>query len=145
MSALRPMLAAALLAVAHTAHAQVVASEAWVRATVPAQTSTGAFMTLRSSAHAKLVSVATPVAKRAEIHASMVHDGVMHMHAQEALELPVGKSVELKPGGYHVMLLGLTQPLKEGESVPLTLTFEGRDRQRTTLEVKAQVRPLATR
>ena len=145
MSALRLLAAGALVAAAAACQAQVTASDAWVRATVPAQKSTGAFMTLTSSAASRLVAVETPIARRAEIHASAMHDGVMHMHALNAVELPAGKTVELKPGSYHVMLLELTQPLKEGQSVPLTLTLEGPDRKRTTLEVKAQVRPLGAR
>ena len=61
------------------------------------------------------------------------------------LDLPAGKSVELKPGGYHVMLIDLKAPLKEGESVPLTLVFEGPDRRQETVEIKAPVRALTTR
>lgn len=125
--------------------AEVTARDAWVRGTVPAQKSTGAFMTLVSSEDAKVVAVASPIAKRAEIHESAVHSGVMHMHAVEALELPAGKPVVLRPGSYHVMLLGLKGQVREGEPVPLTLTIEARDRKRTTLEVKATVRPLASR
>ena len=145
MSVMRSLVAGALLAAASPAQAQVAATDAWVRATVPAQKATGAFMTLKSDAKSRLVAVSTPVATRAEIHSSTQHEGMMHMQAMEAVELPAGKPVELKPGGYHVMLLGLTQALKEGQSVPLTLTFEGRDRKRTTLEVQAQVRPLGAR
>ena len=102
-------------------------------------------MTLTSAKDAKVVGVSTPIARQAEIHESMNHGGVMHMHAVEALELPAGKPVALKPGGFHVMLVGLERPLKEGEIVPIVLTIEGPDRKRTTVEVKAAVRPLATR
>ena len=127
------------------AHAGVTAADAWIRGTVPAQKSTGAFMTLTSTGQAKLVGVSTPVAKRAEIHSSSNASGVMQMQAVEAVELPAGQRVELKPGGYHVMLLGLSAPLKEGDVVPLTLTVEGPDRKRSSVEVKARVRPLAAR
>ena len=69
--------------------------------------------------------------------------GMMKMSAIDALALPAGKTVELKPGGYHVMLMDLAQPLKEGETVPLTLTFEDKaGKKQTQVEVKAPVRAL---
>ena len=66
------------------------------------------------------------------------------MRAIPGLDLPAGKAVELKPGGYHVMLMDLKQQMKEGEIVPLTLVVEGKDKKRSTIEVKATVKPLAT-
>ena len=122
--------------------ADVTATDAWVRGTVPAQKSTGAFMTLLSTERARIVEVRTPLAKSAEIHASEMHGGVMHMHATDDLVLLPGKRVELKPGGYHIMLMGLARPLAAGESVPLTIVFEERQGKRRTLDVKAEVRPL---
>jgi copper(I)-binding protein len=71
-----------------------------------------------------------------------MQDNVMRMRQVPAVELPAGKAVDLKPGGYHVMLMDLKQPVKEGDTVPLTLVFEGKDGQRETVEVKAPVRPL---
>ena len=122
--------------------AEVTATDAWVRGTVPAQKSTGAFMTLQSTERARIVEVRTPLAKSAEIHASEMQGGVMHMHATDELVLLPGKRVVLKPGGYHIMLMGLTRPLAAGESVPLTIVFEEPRGKRRTLEVKAEVRPL---
>jgi copper(I)-binding protein len=130
------------IAFAFNAHAEVRAKDAWVRGTVPAQKTTGAFLTLESSDDAKVVGVKSPAAKTAEIHSSGMKDGVMHMHAIEALALPAGKRVELKPGGLHVMLMGLAKPLGESDTVPLTFTIEDARGKRTTLEVKAFVRPL---
>jgi copper(I)-binding protein len=124
------------------AGAEVKVTGAWVRGTVPAQKTTGAFVTLQSSADAKVVSVRSPIAKSAEIHASEMKGGVMHMHALETLPLPAGKPVALKPGGAHVMLMGLTKPLREGDTVPLSFTLEDGNGKRTTLEVQAPVRPL---
>lgn len=124
------------------AAAGVTATGAWVRGTVPAQQTTGAFVTLQSSEEAKLVGVATPAAASAEIHASESHGGVMHMHAVDALPLPAGRRVELKPGGFHIMLVGLTRKLAAGDEVPLTFTIEERDGKRTHLQVRAQVRAL---
>ena len=127
------------------ANGEVTARDAWVRGTVPAQKSTGAFMTLLSSEDAKLVGVATPAARRTEMHTTTMQSGVMQMQAMEAIELPAGKPVQLRPGGHHLMLLGLTGALKEGDAVPLVLTIEGRQRKRTQVEVKAVVRPLGAR
>jgi copper(I)-binding protein len=66
----------------------------------------------------------------------------MKMRAVPGLELPAGKMVELKPGGYHVMLLDLKGQVKDGDMVPLTLVIEGRDGKRQTLELKVPARPL---
>lgn len=119
--------------------------DAWVRATVPTQSTTGAFMTLTSTEDAKVVSASSPIAKTTEIHQSMVMDGKAHMHEVEALELPARKAVRLAPGGYHVMLMGISQPVKAGDKVPLRLVVEGRDGKRTTVEVSAEVRPIGSR
>ena len=135
-----PMVLAALFAGA--SQAAVTATDAWVRGTVPAQKTTGAFVTLQSTDEAKLVGVTTPAASSAEIHASEDRHGVMHMHAIDGLALPAGQRVELKPGSFHIMLVGLTRALAAGESVPLTFTIEDRQGRRTQLQVRAEVRPL---
>ena len=122
--------------------AAVTATDAWVRGTVPAQRTTGAFVTLQSTEDARLVGVASPVAKSAEIHESGMAGGTMRMKAVDFVALPAGKRIELKPGGYHVMLLGVVKPLGAGDSVPLTLTLEDPSGKRTTLDVEAAVRPL---
>ena len=124
------------------ASAQVTVTDAWIRGTVPGQTGTGAFMLLTSAADMALVGVASPAAKVVEIH-EMARDGnVMRMRAIDKLVLPAGKAVELKPGGYHVMLMDLVQPLREGESIPVTLTFADKDGRKTTQEISAPVRAL---
>jgi periplasmic copper chaperone A len=130
------------IAFAVNATAAVTATDAWVRGTVPAQKTTGAFVTLQSSVDTKLVSVATPVAKSAEIHESNMSDGTMRMKAVDFVALPAGKRIELKPGGYHVMLIGIAKPLGAGDSVPLILTLEDPSGKRSTLDVEAVVRPL---
>ena len=122
--------------------AAVTATDAWVRGTVPAQKSTGAFVTLRSTDDARLVGVATAIAKSAEIHESGMSGGTMRMRAVDSVALPAGRRIELKPGGYHVMLLGIAKPLGAGDKVPLTLTIEGPGGRRSTVEVIAEVRPL---
>jgi copper(I)-binding protein len=122
--------------------AQVTVSDAWVRGTVTGQKVTGAFMQLRSASDLALVGVATPAAKFAEIHEMKAEGGMMKMNAVDTLPLPAGKAVDLKPGGYHVMLFDLPRPLKEGDVVPLTLTFTDRTGAKSTVEVKAPVRAL---
>ena len=136
-------LAAALLAIAGSAWAQTTVKEAWVRGTVAQQRASGAFMQITSVQGGKLIEVNSPVAGVAEIHEMAMQGDMMRMRALPALELPAGKAVELKPGGYHVMLMDLKQQLKAGESVPLTLVVEGKDGKRETLQVKAPVRALA--
>ena len=131
------------LSFATTGVAQVAVKEPWVRATVPAQKSTGAFMQINSPADTRLVSVSSPVAGVAEIHEMKMENNVMKMRAIPGIAVPAGKPVELKPGGYHVMLMDLKEQVKEGATVPVTLVFEGKDKKRETVEVKAPVRPLA--
>ena len=132
--------AAALLSA--TAHAQVTVKDAWVRATVPQQKATGAFMQLNAARDSKLVSASSPITPVVEVHEMIMQDSVMKMRQIPGLDLPAGKTVELKPGGYHVMLMDLKQPVKEGDTVPLTLVFEGKDGKRESVEVKAAVRAL---
>jgi|Laugresu1bdmlbsd_1035121.scaffolds.fasta_scaffold02986_7 hypothetical protein len=122
------------------ASAQVTVSEPWVRATVPQQKATGAFMKLQSAQDAKLISAKSPAAGIVEVHEMAMEGGVMKMRAVDGLALPMGKAVELKPGGYHVMLMDLKSQVKDGDAVPLTLTFETKDGKRQTLEVKAPAR-----
>jgi hypothetical protein len=131
-----------LLACSLDSAAAVTATDAWVRGTVPAQKITGAFLTLHSSEDAKVVGVSSTASKTAEIHESGMEHGTMRMKAVEFVALPAGKRVELKPGGYHVMLVDLTRPLAAGDMVPLTFTVEDSRGKRSTVEVKAEVRPL---
>jgi len=137
------ILAAAGLAVAPSASAQVTVTDPWVRGTVTGQKATGAFMQLKSPADAALVAVSSPVAKIVEIHEMKMEGGMMKMNAVDKLALPAGKAVDLKPGGYHVMLMDLVKPLKDGDTVPLQLTVEDKAGKKQTVEVKAVVRPLA--
>ena len=123
-----------------SALAQLTVQDPWVRATVPAQKATGAFMQLQSPQDAKLVSAQSPVAGVVEVHEMAMEAGVMKMRAVTGLPLPAGKTVALQPGGYHVMLMDLKAPIKAGETVPLTLVIEGKDGQRQRIEVKAAAR-----
>lgn len=133
---------AAVLAFAVQAHAQVDVQDAWVRATVPHQKTTGAFMTLVAAQDSKLVAATSPLAGVAEVHEMAMQDNVMRMRHVPEVALPAGQPVELKPGGYHVMLMDLKQQVKDGDVVPLTLTIERKDGKREQLQVQARVRPL---
>lgn len=133
------LLGAALMA---SATAQVTVKDAWVRATVPQQKATGAFMQLTAAKDTRLVSASSSAVPVVEVHEMAMDNNVMKMRQIPALELPAGKGVELKPGGYHLMLLDLKQPMKAGDTLPLTLVFEDKAGKRETVEVKAEVRAL---
>ena len=139
----RLVVALALAAAALPAFAQVTVKDAWVRGVVAQQKATGAFMQLTSAQPARLLSISSPAAGVVEIHEMTMDKGVMKMRAVQALELPAGKAVELKPGGYHVMLMDLKQAFKDGDTVPFTLVIEGADKTRSQVEVKAVVKALA--
>ena len=120
--------------------AQVTVKDAWVRATVAQQKATGAFMQLQSAQDVRLVGALSPVAGVVEVHEMAMVGDVMTMRAIPSLPLPAGKTVELRPGGYHVMLMDLKAAVKDGETVPVTLIVEGRDGQRQNIEIQAPVR-----
>jgi copper(I)-binding protein len=118
----------------------VEVSGVWARATVPGQRATGAFMHLLSKNGARLVGASTPVAGVAEVHEMKLEEGVMRMRAVPGgLELPPGKDVDLKPGGYHLMLMDLKQPLPKESTIALTLVFEDARGEQTRTELKVPV------
>lgn len=116
--------AVASFAIAGSAIAQVTVSGPWVRATVPVQKVSGAFMVLQSAQDARLIAVSSPVATSVEIHLSRMDGSMMTMEQVDEIKLPAGKPVNLATGGYHLMLTGLKQQLKEGSTVPLTLVVQ---------------------
>lgn len=138
----RIVLAFALLGGCASLSAAVTVESAWVRATVPGQTASGAYMKLRSSDNAALVKIATPAAGVADLHQMSLEGGVMKMRPLTRLPLPAGKTVELKSGGYHIMLMDLKRPLIRGDHVPMTLSIVGGDGKAQMVEVQAEVRDL---
>jgi len=112
---------------------------------VPAQKTTGAFMTLTSSEDVKVVGASSPAASKVELHASMSMGGVMQMHAMDSIALPTGKPVDLRPGGMHVMLIGLKRQMKAGDKVPIALAVEKKGGARERVEIEATVRPIGSR
>ena len=119
--------------------AQVTVNAAWVRATVPGQKVAGAYLKITSPTTAYLVGASSPAAKAAELHQMTLENNVMKMRPLARLELPAGAAVELKPGGYHLMLVDVTHPLVVGERVPLQLMVEDKDGRRHTVDVVADV------
>lgn len=119
--------------------------EPWVRGTVAQQKATGAFMQLNAPQDMRLVEARSPVAGVVELHEMAMENNVMKMRAVPGIDIPAGKGAELKPGGLHVMLLDLKKQLKEGDTVPLTLVLEGKDKKRQSIEVNAPVRALGSR
>ena len=126
-------------ALASPATAQIEVKDAWARPALQGQSATGAFMTLTARDGARLVGAASPVAGVVEIHEMVMEGSVMKMRAIGGLDLAPGRSVELKPGGYHVMLMDLKRPLKAGERVPVELRFEMRDKRMVTQPIEVEV------
>lgn len=133
---------ALLGAILSPAFAQTTVTDAWVRGTVPGQKATGAFMQIVSERGGRLVQAESPVAGVVEIHEMKMEGNVMKMRAIPGLDLPAGETVTLRPGGYHVMLMGLKRPVQEGETLPITLVVEGSDGKRESLELSVPVRAL---
>jgi periplasmic copper chaperone A len=113
---------------------------AWIRTAVQGQSGTGGFMTLTAKENTKLISVASPVAGVGEVHEMKMDGNVMRMReVAGGLELPAGKAVELKPGGYHVMLMQLKNALPVDSKVPLTLTFANAKGEKSSVELQVPV------
>ncbi|ROL63389.1 transporter [Pseudomonas protegens] len=136
------LLMLSLLGLAGTAGAATQVDNAWVRATVPGQHASGAFMDLTASSDSKLVDVQSPVAKNVQIHQSSMHNDVMSMQQVDAVALPAGQKVSLDTHGYHVMLMELVGQIKAGDKVPLTLTVENAKGEKESIKVEAQARAL---
>jgi hypothetical protein len=117
----------------------VQVSDAWVRATVPGQKGSGAFMTLTSKTATRLVGVSSPVAGVAEVHEMKMDGDVMRMRQIPGLDLPAGTTVALTSGGYHLMLMDLKQTLTSGSTVPVTLLFKDGKGVTSRLELKLPV------
>jgi periplasmic copper chaperone A len=136
---LKPLAAAlGLVVLSATAVAQVKIDQAWARPTVPGQSGGGGFMTLQSPVADKLLSGSTPVAERFELHTMAMEGDVMKMREVKAIDLPAGQKVELKPGGLHVMFIGIKEPLKLGSKVPVTLKFEKAGEVKVEFEVMSR-------
>lgn len=105
--------------------ATVAVADAMCRPTPNGRQMTGCYVTLTASGDDRLVSVASSRAGRVEIHESKMENGMMMMtELRQGMPLPAGQTVALKPGGDHIMLLGVSEPMREGQTIDLALTFE---------------------
>ncbi len=139
-----PTLIATLALAAIAVQAQTVeVRDAWARSTVQGQQASGAFMKLTAKEGARLVAASSPVAGVVEVHEMKMEGDVMRMRAIAGLDLPAGKTVELKPGGYHVMLLDLKTALRSDSTVPLTLVFKDAKGLESKVDVQLPVRAMA--
>ena len=118
--------------------APITVADAWARASAGMAKAGAAFMTIKNTgADDKLVAASADVSDRVELH-THIHDGdVMRMRKVDAIDVPANGEAVLAPGGYHIMFLGLKAPLKEGETFPLTLTFEHGGKITVDVTVKA--------
>lgn len=127
MKTIKTLLAAMAIASGAVAWAQasapVTAHAPWARASVQGQRTSGAFMTLEAKEPLTLVGASSPVAGRAELHEMKMEGDVMRMRQVDSLPVAAGRPLQLKPGGYHLMLMDLKAPLAPNTSIPLTLTF----------------------
>ena len=104
----------------------LVIEHPFARATPPAAVVAGAYLKVKNNGKEsdRLVGASSPVAKETEVHEMHLEGGVMRMRAVSGIDIKPGATIALQPGGYHVMLKGLTRPLVEGDKFPLTLSFE---------------------
>ena len=120
----------ALMALAGSIQAQeakvgsIKIENAYVRATAPGQPAAGAFMKIENSGSAdQLVSASSPAAGEVQLHQMSMEGNVMKMGQVKDIAVPANGSVDLKPGGYHIMLMNIKAPLRAGETVPVKLKF----------------------
>ena len=105
--------------------ASVAVTGAWARATVASAETAAIYLTVTASQPDRLTGASTPAALKTELHETRTVDGVVQMRAVPAgLPVTPGTPIHMAPGGYHVMLVGLKQQLRQGEHIPVTLTFE---------------------
>lgn len=130
----------ALLFVSNVFAAEIEVIGAWGHATAPGQDSASLDLHILSEHASSLVGVSSPVAKSAEIHVMYEEAGVMKMREVKSLALPAGKVTDLSLIHHHLMLIGLTAPLKAGESIPLTLTCKLANGELVKVETKATIK-----
>jgi periplasmic copper chaperone A len=134
-------IALALMLFAGPAWSQVEVEKPWIRATPPGAKTAAGYMTIRnkSALPERLVGGSSPAAARVQTHVSIKDGEILRMRQVKGYDIPAKGTLELKPGGAHLMLVDIKQPLKEGDEVPVTLKFEHAGE----LKVDFHVRPLA--
>lgn len=135
--------AAAPLAAQTAAQSGIEVGQPWTRATAAGQGVGGGYLSLHNPGKSsdRLLGASSPAAERVELHRMAMEGDVMRMRPVESIDLPPGGRVELKPGGLHLMLMGLKQPLEAGKTVPLTLRFEKAGEVPVRLQVQAPGAP----
>ncbi|MCS6786447.1 MAG: copper chaperone PCu(A)C [Thiobacillaceae bacterium] len=129
-----------LLFAVHAWAAQVQVAQPWARATAPGQRTAAGFMDLTAAADLKLVGASSPVSAKMELHTMRMEGGMMVMRQVEDIALPKGQTVNLKPGGLHLMFIDLKKPMKAGDKVPVTLVFKDGAGKEHKLDVQLDVR-----
>jgi copper(I)-binding protein len=117
----------------------ITVSGAWARATAPGQKTGAVYLELKSAQDAALVGAESPAARKVELHSTTLDSGVARMRPAARIALPANTPVKIAPGGFHLMLVDVRQPLKSGDRVAVTLIIE-RDGVRSKVEVTAEVR-----
>lgn len=143
LAVLGALVAASLYAVNVEAAEGIKIANAWVRAPAPGQKTASAYVEITSERAASLVAAASALAARAELHSTTTEGGVMRMRALERVELPAGRTVKFAPGGLHLMLIDLKQPLKAGDKVPLVLSVQVPGAAPAAIAIEAEVRAAA--
>jgi copper(I)-binding protein len=123
----------------HSSMTGVKIENAWARATPGMAKNGGAYLTVVNAGKSRdrLVAATADIAKRVEVHTHINDNGIMRMRQVDGIDLPAGGTIQMKPGGYHVMLIGLHKPLKKGERFPVTLVFEKAGEVKTSVEVRS--------
>ncbi|MGY1488181.1 copper chaperone PCu(A)C [Methylobacillus pratensis] len=125
------------------AQAGVTVVEPWVRTTAPGQKVAAGYVRIVSDKDVALVSANSSFADKVEVHEMQMDDGIMRMRPLRQLELKANTPVELKPGGLHLMLVGIKNAVKAGDTIPLTLVFEDKKAARESVDVVFNGRAVA--
>ena len=135
---MKKLLTLALLSASTLLASTLLVNDAYVRATPPGLPNSAAFMTIKNetSKDINIAKATSKVAKFVELHTHDMKDGVMKMYQVPKITVPKNGNVVLKPGGFHVMLIGLYHPLKKGESVTFTLELENGETKTITAPIK---------
>ena len=142
---MKKVLCASLLAILVAAPAyadDVKVTKAWARATAPGQDSASIQLTITSKKDATLTGVESGSAKSGEIHSMVMEGGMMKMRALDSLPLPAKTPVTLGENGNHLMLIGLTKPLKAGRKLPFAVTVKFADGRTAVIRALAVIKPL---
>jgi copper(I)-binding protein len=122
-----------------TSGSSIFVSDAWVRNPPISDQPGAAYLVIQNNGAAdRLLSVTSDIAQTIELHESMDSGGMMQMSPVPNIPIPANGKVELKPGGFHMMLIGLTRPVNTGDKVQLTLNFDKAGKIPVTAEVKEQ-------